>query len=672
MLREGFHHIRGNALMALSFIRRSFPVGLGLFLVGALGLSGLPPTQQERAAHAGVAHARREVAQRAYFIIPAYLNNLHYKLVMENHQDNYAWFNMYANGVPIMDRTVLAQEIINVPENTIPIDARLIIIEYYGSLTGKLVVPIRVFERTLEVPALSEGLKTEIFEFYKGPEAAGVIHIANINNNPIDVKVTVRDPHEVVVEEKSISLAPYQVVDLSVADFGPQAIEFGYDILLESEWNFIAIQTVYHGERPTEETLMDVRTGMVRWREERRRKEAETTGPSPLASIISLRAPWDIARYWVPFTYDGHQGTGPDGARRAVDFYYASTQSPNSCSGRNPEGGRGYPVLSADDGAATLGITRFNSCYYCISRQVELVVYGSDLSRITYYVHSEPNDPIRVGDAVFVSFNAGENSSSPTECPRITTLCGCRLQLRQSPGLSGTRIIGYMGPGQRLIVIDGPQYVDGLTWWKVKGYDLDQCLSPQPDGSCVGWAAEKCSSSAPRRALLSHKIHKGMQVRTLGPLNLRPCPKANDYECPPIPIPVGSIITLINDPSSPTQSESKAGSGYRYVWWKVAYVSPQGQRYEGWSVDAVDYYQPRMGVPVSKGNQIGIISDQGAAVSGPHIHFAVYIGGFLPLDDQDPNYIVTINNEVILLRGLNGACPISPGYTFTTMLRGLR
>jgi len=68
MLREGFHHIRGNALMALSFIRRSFPVGLGLFLVGALGLSGLPPTQQERAAHAGVAQAGREVAQSWYFL----------------------------------------------------------------------------------------------------------------------------------------------------------------------------------------------------------------------------------------------------------------------------------------------------------------------------------------------------------------------------------------------------------------------------------------------------------------------------------------------------------------------------------------------------------------------------------------------------------------------------
>jgi phosphodiesterase/alkaline phosphatase D-like protein len=68
MLREGFHHIRGNALMALSFIRRSFPVGLGLFLVGALGLSGLPPTQQERAAHAGVAHAGREAAQSWYFL----------------------------------------------------------------------------------------------------------------------------------------------------------------------------------------------------------------------------------------------------------------------------------------------------------------------------------------------------------------------------------------------------------------------------------------------------------------------------------------------------------------------------------------------------------------------------------------------------------------------------
>jgi len=68
MLREGFHHIRGNALMALSFIRRSFPVGLGLFLVGALGLSGLPPTQQERAAHAGVAHAGQEAAQSWYFL----------------------------------------------------------------------------------------------------------------------------------------------------------------------------------------------------------------------------------------------------------------------------------------------------------------------------------------------------------------------------------------------------------------------------------------------------------------------------------------------------------------------------------------------------------------------------------------------------------------------------
>jgi hypothetical protein len=68
MLREGFHRIRGNALMALSFIRRSFPVGLGLFLVGALGLSGLPPTQQERAAHAGVAHAGQEAAQSWYFL----------------------------------------------------------------------------------------------------------------------------------------------------------------------------------------------------------------------------------------------------------------------------------------------------------------------------------------------------------------------------------------------------------------------------------------------------------------------------------------------------------------------------------------------------------------------------------------------------------------------------
>jgi len=69
MSREGFHHIRGNALMALSFIRRSFPVGLGLFLfLGLLALPGLPPTQQERAAHAGVAQAGREAAQSWYFL----------------------------------------------------------------------------------------------------------------------------------------------------------------------------------------------------------------------------------------------------------------------------------------------------------------------------------------------------------------------------------------------------------------------------------------------------------------------------------------------------------------------------------------------------------------------------------------------------------------------------
>jgi hypothetical protein len=48
MLREGFHHISGNALMALSFIRRSFPVGLGLFLfLGLLGLPSLPLTQSQ-------------------------------------------------------------------------------------------------------------------------------------------------------------------------------------------------------------------------------------------------------------------------------------------------------------------------------------------------------------------------------------------------------------------------------------------------------------------------------------------------------------------------------------------------------------------------------------------------------------------------------------------------
>jgi hypothetical protein len=69
MLREGFHHIRGNALMALSFIRRSLPVGLGLFLfLGLLGLPTLPPTQQERAAHAGVAQAGQEAAQSWYFL----------------------------------------------------------------------------------------------------------------------------------------------------------------------------------------------------------------------------------------------------------------------------------------------------------------------------------------------------------------------------------------------------------------------------------------------------------------------------------------------------------------------------------------------------------------------------------------------------------------------------
>jgi hypothetical protein len=98
----------------------------------------------------------KQRVQTAYFIIPPYLNSSHYKLVIQNRQDNYAWFSMYANGSLIMDRTVLAgHEVINVPGNTLPIGVRLIRIEHYGSLTGNLVVsPQSKLKKIIEVPAL--------------------------------------------------------------------------------------------------------------------------------------------------------------------------------------------------------------------------------------------------------------------------------------------------------------------------------------------------------------------------------------------------------------------------------------------------------------------------------------------------------------------------------------
>lgn len=60
---------------------------------------------------------------------------------------------------------------------------------------------------------------------------------------------------------------------------------------------------------------------------------SSTVSPRQIKTI-QLRAPWDEGQYWVPQTYDTHllstrYPSGWDSARRAVDFYFPTSQAPN-------------------------------------------------------------------------------------------------------------------------------------------------------------------------------------------------------------------------------------------------------------------------------------------------------------------------------------------------------
>src|SRR5258708_26894140 len=52
----------------------------------------------------------------------------------------------------------------------------------------------------------------------------------------------------------------------------------------------------------------------------------------------------------------------------------------------------------------------------------------------------------------------------------VTTTRGDTLNLRQSPGKTAP-ILGILKPGTLVTVLAGPQIVDGLRWWQVRGAD---------------------------------------------------------------------------------------------------------------------------------------------------------------------------------------------------------
>ncbi len=51
---------------------------------------------------------------------------------------------------------------------------------------------------------------------------------------------------------------------------------------------------------------------------------------------------------------------------------------------------------------------------------------------------------------------------------RVTGTDGAALRAREQPG-SSARIVARFAPASQLEIVDGPQGVDGRTWWKVRG-----------------------------------------------------------------------------------------------------------------------------------------------------------------------------------------------------------
>lgn len=63
---------------------------------------------------------------------------------------------------------------------------------------------------------------------------------------------------------------------------------------------------------------------------------------------------------------------------------------------------------------------------------------------------------------------------------RVVNVGDSTLRAREEPGLTtSSRIVARFPQGSQVTVVEGPQVVDGLTWWKISGAEGE------------GWSAEK-------------------------------------------------------------------------------------------------------------------------------------------------------------------------------------
>ncbi len=161
-----------------------------------------------------------EAENSLYFLIPPRWESVGYMFKLENESNSVVGFRVYVGSVlqPQIEQTLLPQEVKSIDLTDSWFETRLIKIESDRPLYGEFLVHTPD-ERTPKVPAFSRGLKTATFEFYKGPEAEGMIHLANVNSKPISVEIVTRDPHEVVLEEKEMYLVPNSTMAHFSADF---------------------------------------------------------------------------------------------------------------------------------------------------------------------------------------------------------------------------------------------------------------------------------------------------------------------------------------------------------------------------------------------------------------------------------------------------------------------
>ncbi len=148
------------------------------------------------------------------------------------------------------------------------------------------------------------------------------------------------------------------------------------------------------------------------------------------------------------------------------------------------------------------------------------------------------------------------------------------VNLRRTPGVVGKPPedrIAQLPVGTPLTILEGPQVVDNLVWWRVQGEDGD-------DSVWEGWVAQ---AVAPDRPLLEKRepplgdFQVGMEVRVLDVLRLRRTPGYRNK-------PPEDVVTDL-----PVDTVGKVVGGPRWVdglvWWRLQVERPDGEILSGWA-----------------------------------------------------------------------------------------